>query len=236
MGASSINCLVPVHGDDTSKKENVTIIVSAARAQVIVPELATHVWQDEFFNDSKHSIIAVFDHDAEHFNFVKRKVMNFLLVGAVVMYAAGILLSLLISALTGFLIIISGSGFISEIIKKCRSTLPHTAISAEGVVHFDEDRLGYLFPFADILSISIDVNGNMLFILAKNIHFYSDKRPSPFCLRCLGDKPSEYVMASPKDSLLLQKVVEKLRKDQLDMKSDSGDESLQVTYDNLEIL
>ena len=119
------------------------------RAIVAVPQLEKYEWQDDFFVQSKVEIVAVFDHDAEWFaRDKKRKCIIVMVLVAGLIGIAG-LLCLVVNVDVGLRYLLHLSAAfglaLSATLQIKRSTLPHTALSTDGVIHIDQQRKCNLF-------------------------------------------------------------------------------------------
>ncbi|GKY92142.1 hypothetical protein MPSEU_000185600 [Mayamaea pseudoterrestris] len=211
--------------DTDSSKEPTWTATSgtvAAQAHAVVPELAKHEWQDTFFDEKEtHDIIAVFDHDAKQFALEKRNTkVSFVSIG---LTAFGLFywLSLFLSWLLG----LQGEGedlqnaLIAAVfyctvraIFECATKLPHTAITAEGLVHVSKYKTNYIFPLSDIVNMTL-IDQNFVLTLTKRVDYYKQPREHACCV-CWCGGPLEYTMAAPMHSLLLSKAVEALQMEQ----------------------
>ncbi|GKY92141.1 hypothetical protein MPSEU_000185500 [Mayamaea pseudoterrestris] len=165
---------------------------------------ATHNWQDRLFFDSdEHKIIAVIDHDARYFaqekHLQRRRLLGFALAGSVacLMWLPGL------TWLMGFNLLFG--------IFKCRTTLPHTAVTLEGLVHVDEYRFKHIFPLDDILEVTVGLNGNFGIKLAKDVPYYAIPRLPSLLIRGIG-KIREFNLNNVKEPELLRALIDAQRR------------------------
>ena len=122
--------------------------LSAARSRAIglVPELAKHEWRDTYFDSkSKHDIIAVFDHDPELLALTNKRLMDVFCKVSLPCFV----FVLTLTAITDWHALPGTVGFISPIIALNlftvylirRSTLAHTAVTSDGVLYIDKQRM-----------------------------------------------------------------------------------------------
>ena len=114
------------------------------RALAAIPQLEKYEWQDDYFAQSKVEIVAVFDHDPERFaREKKRKFATLLVIVAGLLGISG-LLCLVVNVKVGlrYLLHLSAAfgAILSTTLRIRSTTLPHTAVSADGVIHIDQHR------------------------------------------------------------------------------------------------
>ncbi|GKY98018.1 hypothetical protein MPSEU_000759900 [Mayamaea pseudoterrestris] len=210
--------------DQTNSNQNATETLTAAQAQLIVPELAKHAWHDEFFDlETDYEVIAMFDHSAELFAGAKRLELMQLFKRSVVLLAVSLVMELLYEGLANVTGILLGVCFAMATMI-CQRNLPHTAVTTAGVVHVDE-KVKHFIPFSDITNVSLGHYGFIDLVLPRRLSFY--RVPRPFCLRYIGEAAPTNVtaissMSSPMKPLMFQRIVSVLKEHH--HKCSAGDE------------
>ena len=145
---------LPLQPDDTSACETEltsdsstlhTLSAARARANELVPELATHVWRDTYFDSkSEHDVIAVFDHDPELLALMNKCIMDVVCKFSLPCYVFVFVVVALanwqaLPAIAGILSPIMALNLYTVYLVR-RSTLAHTAVTSEGVLYIDKQR------------------------------------------------------------------------------------------------
>jgi hypothetical protein len=134
-----------------------SIGMSAARAKAIriFPELKYYQWRDETFDNSNHDIVAVIDHSVNELN-ASRAIVGIFFGFALIILAIAIpwtpsLLVLLLHLIPTLIYFAIG---------RClwQSSLPHTAVTAAGVLHCQGRRFGLGSKFDVLVPLSISLN------------------------------------------------------------------------------
>jgi hypothetical protein len=148
----------------------------AARARSavaeIVPEIETYQWKDDYFEQSEHNVIAVFDHDPERLELSRRLLHFGLLKFCLPLFC----FVLALTAVTNFEALSGVAGILSPVIVvgaaalllSNKQTLQHTAVTTTGIVHIDkfskyiQVRFSLPFRIPSISLVSDDTEANFV--------------------------------------------------------------------------
>ena len=119
-------------------------ILVATQVAALIPELEMHEWSDHYFDSLKNDddIIAVFDHDAALFEIARRGKLRQAVNLTLVAFGFSVVMDLLMYTIVKqvFFVTVACTGAqLVPVIQTWRSTLPHTAVTAEGVRHVDDN-------------------------------------------------------------------------------------------------
>ncbi|GKY98019.1 hypothetical protein MPSEU_000760000 [Mayamaea pseudoterrestris] len=188
---------------------------SVVEAQAIaIPEHANGS-QDCLFahQTTTQRIIAVFDHSEEVFAQVVRRKQKRRMAAGVLLFLAFFILVIVLYYL--WIFPFCGLLVCWAVIAKIKRqiTIPRTAVTSGGVIHFDKNGIKYFFPLVDILNIAgtgLTVSGDVALKLDKDVRAYQEHLSRLSCT-CRSNR-WQYTISGMQDPVLFQKTVLALKK------------------------